>query len=410
MDYGLDPRVRMAHFSAVVFSRRAVSAYAALLTALLSIGLADWATAAVSYDTIDELYEQDFNGLPTNAPGNATIESGTVTPPTELYTEGWQDDVDPTTTAEDDISILGWNLYHVDVTTPEGGFNGRQRMRFGPGNSATGAFYGFAAGANGAASAANSEKALGTLPSNSIADSPPAMPDPTVNNDYIIFMALRLTNDTGQTLNEFTLEYDGEQWRDGGSNGGDPVPAGPQSLNFSWRVNATNIHQIAGFVDVPELSFSSPVFTNIASGASVNGNTDGLDHIDAFTVTGIDWGPGEDLWLRWGDANSPGADHGLAIDNVRFSAGVGDEEPPFAGDHNEDGTVDAADYVAWSKIPSMFDPDGYEDFYENFAEVEMLETGGSGTVPEPSGVVLAGFVALWMLLSQRRGACQFARS
>jgi hypothetical protein len=386
-----------------------IKGVAFLAVVQVCIMIAVSAHAAVSYSVPDSEYFQDFNGLPTNARGNASIESGTVTPPTELYTEGWQDDVDPIISAEDDISIPGWNLYHVDDTTPEGGFNGQQRLRFGPGNSPTGAFYGFAAGADAAASAANSEKALGTLPSNSIADSPPAVPDPTTNNDYIIFMALRLTNDTDQTLNEFTLEYDGEQWRDGGSNGGNPVPPGPQSLDFSWRVNAANIHQIAGFVDVPELSFTSPVFTNTTSGASVNGNAAGLDHIDAFTVTGIDWNPGEDLWLRWGDANSPGADHGLAIDNVRFSASVGGAEPPFAGDHNHDGIVDAADYPAWRKLDEA-NPDGYTDFFENFGETEILETGGSGAVPEPSTLMLAGFVAVWILLGRRPGACQSSRS
>ena len=37
-------------------------------------------------------------------------------------------------------------------------------------------------------------------------------------------------------------------------------------------------------------------------------------------MTGLNWQPGEDLWVRWADINDAGNDHGLAIDDVTFSA------------------------------------------------------------------------------------------
>jgi hypothetical protein len=54
------------------------------------------------------------------------------------------------------------------------------------------------------------------------------------------------------------------------------------------------------------------------------------------------------------------------------------------GDHNGDGVVDAADYVAWRKLPASFggDPDGYDAFHENFGE--MSAGSGGGAVPEPA--------------------------
>jgi hypothetical protein len=67
------------------------------------------------------------------------------------------------------------------------------------------------------------------------------------------------------------------------------------------------------------------------------------------------------------------------------------------GDYNDDGTVDAADYVAWRKLPDMFggDPEGYEDWRKQFGE-PGTGSGGGGTVPEPTGVILAmvGFTAM----------------
>src|SRR5688572_30675311 len=92
---------------------------------LFSIQPSSMVQAAVSYTTPGAVYVQDFNGLPTNAPGNANIQSGTVTPPTELHEDGWQDDVDASLSPEDDVSIRGWNLYHsVDLGAGDGGVNG----------------------------------------------------------------------------------------------------------------------------------------------------------------------------------------------------------------------------------------------------------------------------------------------
>jgi hypothetical protein len=80
----------------------------------------------------------------------------------------------------------------------------------------------------------------------------------------------------------------------------------------------------------------------------------------------------------------------LYIDNVRVVDLTSDDQP---GDHNRDGIVDAADYVAWRKTPGSFGGDqGYEDFFENFGEGgeggSPVTAGARGTVPEPTSIVL----------------------
>jgi hypothetical protein len=57
------------------------------------------------------------------------------------------------------------------------------------------------------------------------------------------------------------------------------------------------------------------------------------------------------------------------------------------GDHNEDGEVDAADYVAGRKLPDNFggDPAWYDTFRANFGEPA---SGGSGAIPEPASMSL----------------------
>jgi hypothetical protein len=59
------------------------------------------------------------------------------------------------------------------------------------------------------------------------------------------------------------------------------------------------------------------------------------------------------------------------------------------GDHNGDGFVDADDYVAWRKSPSLFgNESGYDTWRENFGEPSG-GGGRSGAVPEPACCTLA---------------------
>ena len=78
------------------------------------------------------------------------------------------------------------------------------------------------------------------------------------------------------------------------------------------------------------MGFMSPVFVNTGAGAAVDGNTAGRVDVGPFTVTGVNWTPGTDLWLRWTDLSHPGNDHGLAIDDLAFTA-VAVPEPSFGG-------------------------------------------------------------------------------
>ncbi len=69
------------------------------------------------------------------------------------------------------------------------------------------------------------------------------------------------------------------------------------------------------------------------------------------------------------------------------------------GDHNEDGIVDAADYVVWRKL-NVNGPTGYDDWYENFGE----SSGGTGAggVPEPGSAMLAFLAAVALTVARRR--------
>ena len=255
------------------------------------------AHAAVVYN--GGTYSQSFDSLP-NTPTDTNIE-------TSAFTDGWQDDVDPAVSAQNDVSIPGWYLWHSVSPAAENGFNGNQRMRIGAGGANTGAFMSFGA-------AATTERALGAVGSTTIANQPTGTPPA---NDTRILIAARLTNNTADTLNEFTLTFDGEQWRDGGRS------AVSETMEFQYQVGATAINDAAGWITPAANggSWTSLVQNNSTTGAAVDGNTTGKVPV-SVTVTGVNWGPGTDLWLRWNDPQALGNDHGMAIDNVSFAAVV----------------------------------------------------------------------------------------
>jgi len=246
--------------------------------------------AAISYTTVGSPYTQNFDSLPTT-PENASLGN---TP------AGWTDD--NASPGVGNFSIEGWYLYHPIAVT-EGGFSGtatgNHRMRIGAGTANTGAFMSYGA-------SASTERALGTLASNTL--------EAAGASQYI---ALRLTNNTGVTLGQFTLQYTGEQWRDGGA--ATPVA---QTLSFGYAVTTAAPTNIGALTTTPvaSLNFTSPVFVNTGSGAAVDGNAN--NSVISATVAGFTWNPGEDLWLRWNDVNDAGNDHAFALDDLTFSANL----------------------------------------------------------------------------------------
>jgi hypothetical protein len=251
--------------------------------------LAASAVAAIAYTIPESTYLQNFDSLP-NTPQNVSLG-------TTASGAGWIDDT--VTPAVGQFSIPGWYLYHpIDQSAGEGGVNGHQRLRIGAGTSGTGAFMSF--GVSG-----STDRALGDVGSTTLGA-----------NGSDLYIGLRLRNDTGQILDSITISYHGEQWRDGGA--ATPVA---QDMTFAWSTTALAISDApALFNSVPQLGYSSPVFVNTGSGAAVDGNTSGLVEIAPFTISGVNWLPGTDLWLRWTDVSNPGNDHGLAIDELSFSA------------------------------------------------------------------------------------------
>ncbi len=75
------------------------------------------------------------------------------------------------------------------------------------------------------------------------------------------------------------------------------------------------------------------------------------------------------------------------------------------GDYNNDGRVDAADYVVWRKNPAAHggDPAGYNTWRMNFDRTAGSGLGAGGAVPEPAAFVFFVVSTLVLFVRRNRG-------
>jgi len=250
--------------------------------------------ASIMYNAPQSVYTQNFDSLP-NTPEDANLE--TASPALK-----WIDDA--AAPGPGQFSIPGWYLYHPQAQASEGGTNQHQRMRIGAGTADTGAFMSWG-------SSGSTDRALGMLSSNELTNNITGTSEGAKS-----YFGVRFTNNTSVTLDRFFISYAGEQWREGGAPGG----SAKQEIIFEFLTTA--VIQGPGGIGFDALDFPSHVFGGTSSTALDGNLPENRLLRGPVSRHGIDWDPGEDLWLRWTDYNDPDNDHGLAIDDLRFMATV----------------------------------------------------------------------------------------
>ncbi len=390
-----------------------------LALAVAAIGAAGNAQAAISYSVAGDIYSENFNAptfpansnplniIPGTDPpqavnvqynGSAHIQNGNTPWP-----GGWKDNY-----ARDEtyLGIPGWYLYHdLTVGTPvldedenikwytTGGANGHAQFRYGgggtPGGTAPGGT-GFFAFSN-ITCVSCGEKALGVRSAGGFGR---------------MYIGLQLINDTGSTLDSFTITYDGEQYTEAAGDNQD-------GFDLQWSLSATVDGWMSSNADTPGPgdfyygengvergafeSFRSPININPSSAIATNDPDINAVRDISHTVTGINWAPGAELWIRWRDINT--SHDGIAIDNVRFTASAA--APSVDGDFNGDGSIDAADYVVWRKsYPGTYTETDYDAWFANFGT--SVGGGSGGAVPEPSTLLCGAFAIALGLASRRK--------
>jgi endonuclease I len=151
------------------------------------------------------------------------------------------------------------------------------------------------------------------------------------SSNLVPTLGAQLTNNTGATLTELSLEYFGEQWRLGATGRTD-------RLDFQYSTNATSL-TTGTWTDFDALDFTAPV-TGPTVGA-LDGNLAANRTLVSGSITGLSVANGGTIWVRWLDFNPSGADDGLAIDDVQFAA-PGDSAPFVVSTDPADGATNVS--------------------------------------------------------------------
>jgi hypothetical protein len=193
----------------------------------------------------------------------------------------------------DDTTLTGWYAQFVAVTT--------NPTTYRADNSNAGAIYSYGT---------TTERAFGSVGSNGTGD---------------IYWAIKLTNNTGQTITSLSVGYTGEQWRAGGCT---PTPCTPvaQTVDFQYQVVNAGVITDAntpttGWLDHDPLDFTSPT-PGSSTAATLDGNAAANRTVLSSTVNVI-VNAGQEVWLRWKDINHANNDHSLSIDDFSVTANGG---------------------------------------------------------------------------------------
>lgn len=182
----------------------------------------------------------------------------------------------------------GWYAHEI-------GSNADNTYKVAAGEFAGGTIYSFG-------DTASAERALGSVGSGSVSTS-------HYGSAWI--------NMTGDTITTLEVRYIGEQWRQG--RPGNARATGPDTLHFSFGINANGIDDASSFYSVSNLNFFSPQNNGVLN-TPLNGN-DATNQTDVqFVMVNLQILPGDTAWIRWSDFNSDSYDDGLAIDSVRITA------------------------------------------------------------------------------------------
>jgi hypothetical protein len=148
----------------------------------------------------------------------------------------------------------------------------------------------------------SAERALGAVPT----------------SNQINRFGVLMVNNSGATINALDVAFTGEQWRIGDTT------SGANTLGFAYGV-ATSIND-AGLSAFAGLSFSSVVVTGPTPETALNGNSPANQASRSGTLTGLNWGAGQTLAMRWTMNDLSGQDDGLGIDNFSVATPVPEPE------------------------------------------------------------------------------------
>lgn len=236
----------------------------------------------VPYYTLNSVYTQNFDSLPNpgaetvNTANPVTIDGVTYTPANPLNFAASVGDGGLGLSA----TMAGW--YGSAVSA--------MKLGASAGDQSTGGVISF-----GPTDSSNTNRALGLLATSTTGGTA---------------FGVAFLNETTNVLNEITLGYLGELWRQQPS---------AKALSFSYYIDPTGTNHFVtnGTTPLPALNVTFPTGAFTAEDGTQASNQIFLSVTNQAIAN---CPPGAALWLVWQMTNNSGNSQGLAIDNLSFSA------------------------------------------------------------------------------------------
>ncbi len=130
-------------------------------------------------------------------------------------------------------------------------------------------------------------------------------------------------NNTGSSIVQLELDGMMEQWRSGSN------ASVTETYVFEYSLDATSLNT-GTWVAVPAFNLVEKITASTVAGA-LNGNLPENQTSISASISGINWTPGSNMWIRWTDVNDGGSDGICSIDNLNINVTTGtvvaDPEP-----------------------------------------------------------------------------------
>lgn len=233
-------------------------------------------SSSISYGTAGSTYSINFSTVLSLTGNVAATSYGTANVPAAINTGVASNVLTGSSSSSTNTSLNGW---YVDSTAARVAEDTNT-------NTTTGAIYDFTNG---------TQAGLGI----------------TATSGNTATFGVMLVNTTGQTLSTVNLSFLAAEWRDGSTTSGN-------TLAFSYGVTSSVSGMLtnSGLTNVTSLNYVAPI-------TGANAFTSGIGGTDSSnitgTLTGVNWGAGQALWIEWG-VNGVSQGPSLAIDNFSLSA------------------------------------------------------------------------------------------
>ena len=188
-----------------------------------------------------------------------------------------------------DSTIAGWSLFTSSLSAPT-------TYRSEIGNQDIGSFTAYGNGGS-------SDRALGAVGLAGAYFGSPTV-DATAGHIALSFM-----NSSGVSLDSFTVNFNGEQWRYVGS--------AAQTMVMTYGFGATFASVATWTSPGAQFNWTSPLFGGLGLGG-IDGN--GVGQVSGLGgAVPVSWLSNQNLWLRWTYTNTGSGGQGMGIDDVSFS-------------------------------------------------------------------------------------------